>query len=112
MTSVDHLLDAAADKLEGFVAEARSSGGVKQKLGDALAEDPAFLRKLKPSLVARRAKGQPAETGARPRVQPARPRPPRRRSGPSPWLVVGVAFAGGLLLAKAIDWRGHAHPRD
>jgi hypothetical protein len=33
------------------------------------------------------------------------------KSGPSPFLVVGVAFATGIVLAKWIDWRGHAHPR-
>jgi hypothetical protein len=26
--------------------------------------------------------------------------------------VIGVAFAAGVVLAKLIDWRGHAHPRD
>jgi len=31
--------------------------------------------------------------------------------GPSPFLVLGVAFATGIVLAKWIDWRGHAHPR-
>jgi len=33
------------------------------------------------------------------------------RRGPSPWLVAGAAFAAGYVLAKTIDWRGHAHPR-
>jgi hypothetical protein len=33
-----------------------------------------------------------------------------RQSGPSPFLAVGVAFAAGIVLAKWIDWRGHAHP--
>jgi hypothetical protein len=26
--------------------------------------------------------------------------------------VVGAALAAGILAAKWIDWRGHAHPRD
>lgn len=39
-------------------------------------------------------------------------RPKRRGAGPNPWLVVGVALAAGILVAKWIDWRGHAHPRD
>jgi len=34
-----------------------------------------------------------------------------RQSGPSPFLTVGVAFAAGIVLAKWIDRRGHAHPR-
>ena len=26
--------------------------------------------------------------------------------------LVGAAFGAGVVLAKIIDWRGHAHPRD
>jgi hypothetical protein len=26
--------------------------------------------------------------------------------------VLGAAFAVGVVLAKVVDWRGHAHPRD
>jgi hypothetical protein len=32
----------------------------------------------------------------------------RRRAG---WLVVAGAALSGLVLARAIDWRSHAHPR-
>jgi hypothetical protein len=32
--------------------------------------------------------------------------------GPAPVLVVGAALVAGIVLAKVIDWRGHAHPRD
>jgi hypothetical protein len=39
--------------------------------------------------------------------KPARP----AAGGPSPWLVLGAAFAAGVLAAKILDWRGHAHPR-
>jgi hypothetical protein len=42
-------------------------------------------------------------------LQPQPVRPPLR--GPSPWLVLGAAFAAGVLAAKILDWRGHAHPR-
>jgi hypothetical protein len=58
MTKADQAIDAAADRVATFVRDARSSGGIKAKLGDALAEDPGFIRKLKPSLVKARAKGQ------------------------------------------------------
>ena len=34
-----------------------------------------------------------------------------RGRGPSPAVVLLGAFAAGFLLAKMIDWRGHAHPR-
>lgn len=36
---------------------------------------------------------------------------PRRERRPSPFLVAGAAFAAGTLLAKIVDWRGHAHPK-
>jgi hypothetical protein len=114
MTKADQTVESAADKLEEFVREAQRSGGLKAKVGDALAEDPEFLRKLKPSLIAARAKGEaPTDTPAP--SAPSGPqlvRPKREKSGGlSPWVVVGAALAGGYLLAKILDWRAHAHPR-
>jgi hypothetical protein len=117
----DHAVETAADKLETFVRDAQRRGGVKAKLGSAFADDPDFLRKLKPSLIKARAKGQaPTDEppGTRPRApsgpQVARPaRSASKRSGGiSPWAVVGIALVAGYALAKTIDWRGHAHPRD
>jgi hypothetical protein len=113
MTKADQAVDTAADNVAAFVRKARDRGGLKGKLGDALAEDPEFIRKLKPSLIKARAKGQrsvePApQAPSGPQVE--RPKA-RRRGGLSPWLVVGAAFAVGYVLAKTIDWRGHAHPR-
>jgi hypothetical protein len=120
MTKVDQTVESAADKLAAFVRDAQRSGGVKAKIGAALAEDPEFIRKLKPSLIKARAKGE-APTGEPPGAKgtaPAgpqleRPKPPKgtRRSGLNPWLVVGAALIGGYVLAKTIDWRAHAHPR-
>ena len=114
MTKADQKVESAADKLEGFVREAQRSGGVKAKVGDALAEDPDFLRKLKPSLIAARAKGDAPTDEPSPSApsgpQLVRPKP-KRSGGLSPWLVVGAALAGGYVLAKVLDWRGHAHPR-
>jgi hypothetical protein len=73
---------------------------------------------LKPSLIVARAKGEaptdlPAGTGA-PKA-PSRPQLPKRPTsggGPNPLLIVAGAFVAGIVLAKFIDWRGHAHPRD
>jgi hypothetical protein len=42
----------------------------------------------------------------------SRPSPRPNGGGPSPWLVVAGALAAGIALAKVVDWRGHAHPRD
>jgi hypothetical protein len=121
MTKADQTVESAADKLDTFVQEARASGGVKAKLGEALAEDPEFLRKLKPSLIKARAKGElpTDEPAGGARHAPSapqltrRPKPPKakRKGGVSPWLVIAGALAAGYVLAKAIDWRGHAHPR-
>ena len=114
MTKVDDKVESAADRLARFVRQAQASGGVKGKIGNALSDDPDFIRKLKPSLIKARAKGD-APTNEPSPTAPSGPqltRPKKRkRGGPSPWLMIGAAMAGGYLLAKAIDWRGHAHPR-
>jgi len=113
-------LDSTADKLQEKADSLAAEGGVKAKLADELADDAAFLRKLKPRLMLARAKGR-APTDEKPgegRVAPSGPqlgkrdRPGGRRSGPNPWLVIGVALAAGIVVAKVVDWRGHAHPRD
>jgi hypothetical protein len=115
MTKGDQAIQTMADRLERLVANAQRAGGVKAKVADRFADDPDFLRKLRPSLVAARAKGlTPREDGARRTVAPSGPqleRPKSRHRGVSPWLVVGGAFAAGYLAAKVIDWRSHAHPR-
>jgi hypothetical protein len=119
MNRVDSLVEKGANGLQTLSQKAASSGGLASKLAPELADDAAFLRKLKPSLMAARARGQ-APTNQKPGenvVAPSGPqlgdRPkPRKRKGPSPWIVVGVAFAAGVILAKVIDWRSHAHPSD
>jgi hypothetical protein len=125
MTRGDQLIERGADRLQELSRKAAAKGGFGAKLADELAEDAVFLRKLKPSLIKARAKGQaPTDQppGSRPEAptspQIAAPRPPKRRKsgrrggGPNPFLVAGVALAAGIVLAKVIDWRGHAHPRD
>jgi hypothetical protein len=118
-TKADQLVDKGADRLQALADKAAAEGGVKAKLAQELADDAAFLRKLKPSLIVARAKGE-APTNQKPgsgTVAPAGPqlgkRPkPGDGSGPSPLVVVAAALAVGIVLAKLIDWRGHAHPRD
>ena len=124
MSKGDQRVESAADKLEAFVRNAQRSGGVKAKVGAAMSDDPDFLRKLKPSLIKARAKGEAptdepagspsngATRSAPSGPQLSRPKTPKakKQGGPSPFLVIGVALAAGYVLAKAIDWRGHAHP--
>ena len=121
VVKADHVVDKAADRLQEFANRAAAEGGLAAKLAPELAEDAAFLRKLKPSLIKARAKGEaptdgsPGATRSAPSgPQLSRPKPPKKRrgGGPSPWLVIGAALAGGYVLAKMIDWRSHAHPRD
>jgi hypothetical protein len=116
MTRLDQSIDRAADKLQELADKAAGEDGLKAKLAEPLAEDAAFLRKLKPSLVAARVRGD-APTDEKPASGtvtpvPPEPKPKKRTGGPNPWLVAAGAFAVGIVLAKLIDWRGHAHPRD
>jgi hypothetical protein len=123
MTTGDQQVERLADKLQALADHTAAEGGAKAKLAQPLADDAAFLRKLKPSLIKARAKGQ-APTNLKPGqgvVAPTGPQLGRRPSpksknpgggGPNPWLVVGVCLVAGVALAKWIDWRGHAHPRD
>ena len=104
-------LDTLADRAQAASKRLAGQGGIKSKLAGELAEDADFLRKLKPSLMAKRAKGEaPVDaTPVTPLPQPAQTK--RTDGGPSPFLVIGVALVAGVALAKWIDWRGHAHPR-
>ena len=119
MTKGDQIIEQAADRLRDLSQKAAARGGVGEVFAETLAEDAEFLRKLKPSLMVARAKGE-APTNQEPgsgTVAPTGPqlgkRPkPKGESGPSPLVVVAAALAIGIVLAKMIDWRGHAHPRD
>ena len=108
-------MESGADKLQDLSGKAAAKGGLAGKVADELADDAAFLRKLKPSLIVKRAKGElpkDAEPGAGVNA-PSGPQhaKQKRTGGPNPFAVAGAAFAAGTLLAKLIDWRGHAHPR-
>jgi hypothetical protein len=124
MSKGDLLVERGAERLEQLSRKAAAKGGFVATLADELAEDAAFLRKLKPSLIKARAKGtapvasvpdwEPQAPSA-PQASKPRPKPKakrKRRKGPSPLLVLGGALAAGVVLAKVIDWRGHAHPRN
>jgi hypothetical protein len=120
-------VDTLADKAEAVSRRLAGENGFKGKLAAELADDAVFLRKLKPSLMKQRARGRAPtdETPGEPRApagprlgtRPGTLRPGTLRSGtpsgggPNPFVVVGIAFAAGVALAKWIDWRGHAHPR-
>jgi hypothetical protein len=117
-TKADGAVEGAAAKLEQLSRKAAAKGGLAAKLAEELADDAVFLRKLKPSLIAARARGEsptdlpPGAAPRAPSVPQLGPRPTRGTGEErNPLVVVGAAFATGIALAKLIDWRGHAHPR-
>jgi hypothetical protein len=125
MSKADLLVERGADRLEGLSRKAAAKGGFAAKFADELADDAAFLRRLKPSLIKARAKGRAPviratdrepQAPSAPQIASPRRKPKakkrRRSGGPNPFLVAGVALAAGIAIAKVIDWRGHAHPRD
>jgi hypothetical protein len=122
MTKADLLVERGADRLQQLADRAAArNDGVGEWLSEELRSDAAFLRKLKPSLVKARAKGD-APVNQEPPASPggpqlgSRPKPKKKKrkggKGPAPLLVVGAALVAGIVLAKVVDWRGHAHPRD
>ena len=117
MTKADLLVDRAAARLQEIANRAAAEGGFAAKLAQPLADDAEFLRKLKPSLILARAKGE-APTNGKPThgaVAPSGPqlgKRPKRTGGPNPFLVVGIALVAGIVLAKVVDWRGVGDPRD
>jgi hypothetical protein len=121
MTKADHHVERGAQRLQQLADKAAARGdGVGEWLAEELKNDAAFLRKLKPSLIKARARGKqakdtpPPSAPSGPQLSESKPKKKRRRDrkGPPPIVIVGAALAAGVLLAKVIDWRGHAHPRD
>jgi hypothetical protein len=118
MSKADLVVDRAANRLQELADRAAAEGGLAAKLAPELADDAAFIRKLKPSLIVARLQGR-APTNQKPGQRTVSPsaaqlgnRPKRKGGGPNPFLVIGAALAVGIVLAKVIDWRSHAHPRD
>jgi hypothetical protein len=128
----DLLVERGARRLQELADRAAARGdGVGEWLSEELRNDAAFLRKLKPTLVKARAQGNTSTnqaTNQEPEAPPpppppaaetqpaSRPKPKKKpkskRGGPPPVVIVGAALVAGILLAKFVDWRGHAHPRD
>jgi len=113
----DAILERGAERLQQLSDRAAATGGPAAKLAEPLAEDAVLLRRMKPSLIAARIKGEAPmdlEPGSGAVVAPPAPKARRNSNGggPNPILVIGGALFAGIVLAKVLDWRGHAHPRD
>jgi hypothetical protein len=132
----DELFERGAALLEKLSRKAASEGGFAAKLAEPLAEDAQFLRQIKPTIVMARLRGEAPTDGRVEAVtavqtsppwqesppEPAHdpPRPPwpepapkkekKKGGGPNPIVIAAAAFAVGVVVAKIIDWRGHAHP--
>ena len=117
MTRGDATMDRGAQELQRLSSRAARRGGLFGKLAQPLAEDAVLFRRMKPSLIVARIKGeaptnlQPGQ-GATAPTAPQLGKRPKKRGGPNAFLVLGAAFVVGVAAAKLIDWRGHAHPRD
>ena len=116
LTKADHVIDRAASRLQEFADRAATEGGLSAKLAQPLADDAAFLRKLKPSLIVKRAKGEaptnqkPAEGTVAPPGSELDERPkPKRAGGPSALVVIGAALVAESSSPRS-STRGHAHP--
>jgi len=115
-TKADQAVDRAADHLQEMADKAAAEGGVAAKFAQPLADDAQFLRKLKPSLIRARAKGmaptnqKPGHGSVNPTGKPEKQ--PGKGGGPSPFLIIGVAFVVGIAVAKVIDWRNDANAGD
>ena len=118
MNRLDALVDKGADRLQELAEQAAARGGMGGRFAEELAEDAAFLRKLKPSLIVARARGElptdqkPEDTQVTVPSGPQAGRQGGGGDGPNPIVVIGAALALGILLARVIDWRSHAHPRE
>jgi hypothetical protein len=125
MSKADLLFERGAALLEELSQKAAAEGGLVAKAAEPLADDAAFLRKMKPTLVLARFRGEAPQNGnvasaptmetplPQPEPQPKKEKPTKKKSGggPNPIVVAAGAFVAGVFLAKFIDWRGHAHPR-
>jgi hypothetical protein len=117
VTKADLLVDKAAARIQEIANRAAAEGGFAAKLAQPLADDADFLRKLKPSLILARAKGE-APTNGKPThgaVAPSGPQlgaRPKGKGGLNPFAVIGIALVAGIVLAKIVDWRGVGDPRD
>jgi hypothetical protein len=119
--TADQTVERAANKLQRLANQLAGEGGLRSKLAQPLAEDADLIRKMKPSLIKARAKGEApmnqkpggrAAAPSSPQIGGSRPNAKEKGGGPKPLIVVGAALAAGIVLSKWIDWRGHAHPRD
>src|SRR5205814_3039363 len=102
MTKADLIVERGATRLQQLARKAAQRGdGIGEWLAEELNEDAAFLRKLKPSLIASRARGErpaaqptPPAPSPPPQARPEKPKKEKKRKngGPTPSRTVRAAF--------------------
>src|SRR5207302_2471144 len=83
VNKADEKIERAADWLQQQADASAGQPGLKGKLAQPLADDAEFLRKLKPSLIAARARGE-APTNQKPGEGTVAPSGPQLGSRPKP----------------------------
>jgi outer membrane biosynthesis protein TonB len=104
-------------KLKPSLVKARAQANSQ---GSEEPEPPAPPQPPPPAAEAPPVEAPAVETrlmAARPKPEPklkpkAKAQPKGKRGGPPPVVIVGAALVAGILIAKFVDWRGHAHPKD
>ena len=104
MNKADQLVDQAADRLQEFVDHAAAEGGIKAKLAEPLADDVALLRRMKPSLIKARIKGE-APTNLPPSQGTVAPSGPQLDERPKPESTFASAWrSSDYILATFAGW--------
>src|SRR5262249_57768120 len=118
------LVGRGAGAMEGFARDLAVDGGFRRQVAEELIDDAAFLRKLKPTKIAARARGdmpvtgvpaEPAVAVAAEREEMTLPRPapapeaPKQagKKGGNPLADVDDAVVAGTALPTRTAWRGH-----
>src|SRR2546429_6293715 len=113
--TADQTVEHTANKLQQLANQLAGEGGLRSKLAQPLAEDADLIRKMKPSLIKARAKGEAPtnQKPGRPVVAPSSPQiggsPPKATTsgGADPRSSVGAAPAARSVLA---EWNGRSRP--
>ena len=100
MSTADRAVEKTAERLDDLADKAAARGRPVEKVAPMLEEDAEFLRKMTPTKVKERLSSSDG-----PRSAPSKRRAHRSENG---LVVLGAAFALGVVVAKLIDWRSYA----
>jgi hypothetical protein len=94
-------------------ARAKSNGATNEAPANPEPEAPPATHAETQPMEVQAAEAEPPPPPPKPKPESKKkPKENRSRGGPPPIVIVGAALVAGIVLAKIVDWRGHAHPRD